>query len=163
MPVREILAKTIAFGVVFAAFLTAAILVLYGPKPYNDYLDTYGTGVDILGWILFGLAILVGLIGAVIILGVIRDARVRQREEALHVTARGGLPAPPPAWGMGDVGRPGSGVVAVSESRHGGGAPRLMSFSMSTWDAPLLVVGLLLWTAVFVFFFAPTCGGTGCP
>jgi hypothetical protein len=163
MPVREILAKTIAFGVVFAALLTGAILVLYGQRPYNDYLDTFGTNFNFLGWILFGFAILVGLIGAAIILRIIRDARIRQREAALHVTPRGGLPAPPPAWGMGDIGRPGSGVVSVAKHPSGGGSPRLVGFYTPTWDAPLLIAGLLLWTAIFVLLFAPTCGGTGCP
>jgi hypothetical protein len=157
MPVREIVTKTIAFGVVTAALLATASLMLYGPKPANDYLDT----VLDLGWVVFGFAVLVGVIGAVIILGIIRDARARQREESLRVTPRGVPPALPPAWGMGDIGRPGSGVVAVSEhraggsaARSGGGSPRLVSFSLPTWDASLLVVGLLIWTAVFVIFFA---------
>lgn len=158
MPVREIVTKTVAFVVVTAALLTGAVLVLYGPKAADDYLDT----ALYLGWILLGFAVLVGLVGAAIILGIIRDARVRMRENALHITPRGGPPQPPPAWGMGDVGRPGSGVVAVSDHPLGGGSPRLVSFSVPAWDASLLLVGLLLWTVIFVFFFAPHCGGTGC-
>ena len=150
MPVRELLSKSIAFGVVVAALLAGALLVLYGPKPYNDYLDT----VIGLGWIMLGFAVLVFLVGAVIILGIFRDAQRRRREEALHITPRQGPPAPPPAWGMGDVGRPGSGVVTVGDHPLGGGSPRLVGFSVSHLDAPILIVGLLIWTAVFVFFFA---------
>ncbi|HXZ99860.1 MAG TPA: hypothetical protein VEK76_05870 [Candidatus Binatia bacterium] len=156
MPIREIATKTIAFVVVFAALLTGGILVLYGNHAYNDYLN------GVLGWILVALAVATGLAGAGIILGIVRDARQRLGEEALHITPRGAPPAPPPAWGMGDVGRPGSGVVAVSEHPRGGGSPRLVSYSVPSWDAVLLIVGLLAWTAIFVFFFAPHCGGTGC-
>jgi len=47
------------------------------------------------------------------------------------------------AWGMGEEARPGS------------GAPRRVGFSARRLDAALLVAGLLIWTAVFVLFFAP--------
>jgi len=56
-------------------------------------------------------------------------------------------PAPspelPPAWGMGGEARPGS------------GSPRRVGFSVSSLDAVLVVAGLLIWTAVFLVFFAP--------
>jgi len=81
-----------------------------------------------------------------IIGGIIADARVRQREQRLHVTPRPGPAGPPPAWGMGDVGRPpserGGGTGA------GGGGPRLMSVAVSSIDGPLLVGFLLIWTLV---------------
>jgi hypothetical protein len=161
MPVREIVTKTIALVVVFGALLTGGLLMIYGPKPANDYLDT----VFELGWVVFGIAIAVGAVGVFIILGIIRDARIRQREAMLQITQRMTPPAPPPPWGMGDIGRPGSGVVALSEHPRGGraqGSPRVMSFTLPTWDAPLLIVGLLLWTGVFVYFFAQHCGGAAC-
>lgn len=160
MPVREIVTKSIALLVVFGALLTGGLLMIYGPKPANDYLDT----VFGLGWVVFSIAIVVGAVGAFIILGIIRDARIRQREASLHITPRVTPPSPPPAWGMGDIGRPGSGVVSVSqpEAGRGGGAPRLMSFSLPTWDAPLLITGLIIWTGVFVYFFALHCGGAAC-
>jgi hypothetical protein len=53
------------------------------------------------------------------------------------------VPSPPPAWGMGDDARPGS------------GSPRRVGVSIPHVDAVLTVLALLIWTAVFVFFFAP--------
>jgi hypothetical protein len=162
MPVREIVTKTIALVVVFGALLAGGLLMIYGPKPANDYLDT----VFGLGWVVFGIAIVVGAVGVFIILGIIRDARIRQREEMLQITPRVTPPSPPPAWGMGDIGRPGSGVVSLSSHDGGagqpGGAPRLVSFALPSWDAPVLIAGLLLWTGIFVYFFAQHCGGAAC-
>ncbi len=162
MPVREIVTKSIALLVVFGALLTGGLLMIYGPKPENDYLDT----VFGLGWVLFAIALVVGAVGAFIILGIIRDARIRQREEMLRVTPRITPASPPPAWGMGDIGRPGSGVVSVSQhdagGGHPGGSPHMVSFALPTWDAPVLIAGLLIWTGVFVYFFALHCGGAAC-
>ena len=73
-------------------------------------------------------------------------------------TARGtserryGTPEPPyPAWGMEETGD----GVAVSEPRPGGGAPRRVHFSVPAWDAVVVLVALLVWTGIFVYFFAP--------
>ena len=151
MPVREIVSKTIAFGLVTAALAAGGFLVLYGPHAYNDYLNTA------LGLLLILVALLTGGVGLLIIVGIIAEGRRRQKETALHITPRAGPPAPPPAWGMGDIGRPGSGIVSVGETHRGGGAPRLMSFSISNTDVPILLVGLLLWTVVALILFSPHC------
>jgi hypothetical protein len=92
-----------------------------------------------------------------VIVGVILDARAREREERLHVTPRTGPPAPPPAWGMGDIGRPGAGggVAHVSESPRGGGSVRLMSVTVRNWDGPLLIGALMVWTVVALLIAAP--------
>jgi hypothetical protein len=151
MPIREIAAKTIAFGVVTASLAVGGILVLYGDHAYNDYLNT------VLGWTMLALAALTGGIGTLIIVGIIVEGRRRQREAALRITPRSGPPAPPPAWGMGDIGRPGSGVVSVGDSHGGGGGPRLMSYAISNLDAAVLVVGLLIWTIIALVLFSPHC------
>jgi hypothetical protein len=39
---------------------------------------------------------------------------------------------------------------------QGRGAPRLMKVRASNIDGVLLIVGLLLWTAIMLVFFAPT-------
>ncbi|MGP8160890.1 MAG: hypothetical protein ACLQGJ_06670 [Candidatus Dormibacteria bacterium] len=62
-------------------------------------------------------------------------------EEA--VPPRGNPPALS-AWGMGENAPP-----------RGGGQPRRVGFSVSHLDAALLVAALLIWTAFFVYFFAP--------
>ena len=54
-----------------------------------------------------------------------------------------------PAWGMGD-----ESVVLVDGRPRGGGAPLPVGFSVSGVDAAILVAVLLIWTALFVFFFA---------
>ncbi|MHB8717735.1 MAG: hypothetical protein ACYDAC_02430 [Candidatus Dormibacteria bacterium] len=150
MPVRELAGKTFVFGLVAISLIIGGVLVLLGPHAYNDYLNV-ALGVIM---ILIGLA--AGGFGAAVIAGIILDARARERESALHVTPRTGPPAPPPAWGMGDIGRPGAGNVAhVSEVRRGGGSVRVMTVALRNWDAPL-VIGLLLgWTVVALILFAP--------
>ncbi|MGD0447372.1 MAG: hypothetical protein ABSB36_01975 [Candidatus Dormibacteria bacterium] len=66
-------------------------------------------------------------------------------------------PTPPvtagsiPAWGMGDDR---SGAVPVDGRPRGGGSPRPVGFSVSGLDAAILVAVLLIWTALFVYFFA---------
>ncbi len=62
-----------------------------------------------------------------------------------------------PAWGMGEAGEPGGGVVTVGDRPRAGGSPRPVGFSVSHLDVPLIIVGLLLWTAVLLIFFAPHC------
>lgn len=56
-----------------------------------------------------------------------------------------------PAWGMGDDR---SGAVPVEGAPRGGGSPRPVGFSVSGLDAVILVAVLLIWTELFVFFFA---------
>ena len=53
------------------------------------------------------------------------------------------VPPPRPAWGMGDDARPGS------------GSPRRVGVSVPHLDAVVVVAALLIWTAVFLVFFAP--------
>jgi hypothetical protein len=151
MPLREIIGKTIWFGLVTIALAVGGILVLIGSHAYNDYLN------GILGWGLILLALATGGYGAFAIAAILYDARLRQQEEEVHITPRGAPPAPPPPWGMGDVGRPGGGsVVHISEAPRGGGAPRLMSVTVNNIDGAVFVVGLLALTFLTLVFFAPT-------
>jgi hypothetical protein len=150
MSFREIAGKVIGFGLTAIALIGGGILVLIGPHAYNDYLNV-ALGVIL---ILFGLA--AGGFGTMVIAGVILDERARLREERLHVTPRSGPPAPPPAWGMGDIGRPGAGGVAhVGEPPRGGGTVSLVSVVARNWDGPLLIVGLIAWTIVALLIAAP--------
>src|SRR5207302_2567995 len=151
MPVRELVGKTLGFGLTAAALITGGILVLVGSHAYNDYLN------GLLGWILILLGLGAGGLGTFLIAGIVYDARLRREEEQVHITPRGAPPAPPPPWGMGDVGRPG-GVVRVGDAavHRGGGSPRVMSVTVSNVDGALLIVGLLTWTVLTLVFFAPT-------
>ena len=150
MPVREIVGKTVAFGITALALFAGGVMVLLGPHAYNDYLN-FSLGAIL---ILFGLA--AGGFGTMVILGVILEARAVERERALHVTPRSGPPAPPPAWGMGDIGRPGGGDVAhVGDAPQGGGSVRMMSVALHSWDGPLLVSALIVWTVVALIIAAP--------
>jgi hypothetical protein len=150
MSFREIASKLVGFGLTAIALIGGGILVLIGPHAYNDYLNV-ALGVIL---ILFGLG--AGGFGTMVIAGVVLDERARVREERLHVTPRSGPPAPPPPWGMGDIGRPGAGGVAhVGESPRGGGAVSLVSVVTRNWDAPLLIAALITWTIVALLIAAP--------
>ena len=149
MPLREIIGKSIAFGLVTLACVAGGVFAYYGPHPYNDYVNTY------LGPVMFILAAGIAFLGTVMILGIIADARERQREQELHVTPRPGPLGPPPPWGMGDVGRPGSGVVKMGEHPRGGGGPRVMSVRLTNVDAPLLIGFLVIWTIGMLVWLAP--------
>lgn len=150
MPLREIIGKTIGFGLVAAALLVGGVLVLLGSHAYNDYLN------GILGWGLIGLGLVTGAYGAFAIGGILYDARLRAKEAQVHVTPRGAPPAPPPPWGMSDIGRPGGVSHFTDVSAHrGGGAPRVMAVHVSNFDGPMLIVGLLAWTIITLVFFAP--------
>lgn len=150
MPVRELAGKTLGFGLTALALIAGGILVLLGPHAYNDYFNIP------IGIILILIGLAAGGIGVSVILGVIVDARARERESRLQVTPRSGPPAPPPAWGMGDIGRPGAGNVAhVSEVRRGGGGVRVMHVALRSWDGPLFIGFLVAWTVVTLIFFAP--------
>jgi hypothetical protein len=150
MPVREIAGKTIGFGLVAVALIAGGILDLVGGHVYNDYLNA-ATGIIL---ILMGLA--TGGLGTFLIVGILYEDRLRRREEQVHVTPRGSPPAPPPPWGMADVGKP-PGVMRVGDAAaaHGGGSPRVMSVMVSNLDAPMLIVGLLAWTILALVLFAP--------
>jgi hypothetical protein len=150
MPFRELAGKLVGFGLTAAALIAGGVLVLVGPHAYNDYLNV-ALGVIL---ILFGLG--AGGFGTIVIGGVILDARAREREERLHVTPRTGPAAPPPPWGMGDIGRPGSGGVAnVGDGPRGGGSVRVMSVSVRNLDGPLLIGALITWTVLALILFAP--------
>ncbi len=149
MPFRELAGKVIGFGITALALIAGGLLVLFGPHAYNDYLNV---ALAVL-LILMGLA--AGGFGTMVILGVLLDQRAREREERLHVTPRSGPPAPPPAWGMGDIGRPGGGVAQVSEGPRGGGSVRVMGVTARTWDGPLLIAVLIVWTVVALLIAAP--------
>ena len=73
------------------------------------------------------------------------------RDEASPSPPRQVVP-PPPAWGMGDGPPAGTGVMA--DGRRGGGGPRPVGFRATALDAAVLVAVLLIWTALFVLFFA---------
>jgi hypothetical protein len=149
MPFRELVGKTVGFGLTAAALAVGGILVLIGSHAYNDYFNI------ILGWGLIGFAVITGGYGAFAVAAIIYDDKLRREEEQIHVSPRDAPPAPPPPWGMGDIGRPGGGVVQVSAHR-GGGSPRVMSVRVSSIDGLLLVTGLLAWTILTLVFFAPT-------
>jgi hypothetical protein len=148
MPLREIIGKSIGFGLVSAACVGGGFLVFYGPHAYNDYFNTP------LALLLILLGLGVGGLGTFLIVGIIVDARLRQREAELHITPRPGPLAPPPPWGMADVGRPGAGTVRDSQPR-GGGGPRVMSVALSNLDAPILIAVLVIWTIGFCIWLAP--------
>ena len=120
MSFRELAGKVLGFGITAIALIAGGLLVLLGPHAYNDYLNVA------LGVLLILLGLGAGGFGTMVILGVVLDDRARQREERLHVTPRSGPPAPPPAWGMGDIGRPGAGggVAHVGDGPRGGGVVR---------------------------------------
>jgi hypothetical protein len=150
MPVREIVGKTLGFGLVALALIAGGILDLVGGHVYNDYLNAA------LGIILILMGLATGGLGTFLIVGILYEERLRRQEEQVHITPRGAPPAPPPPWGMADVGKP-PGVMRVGEAAtaHGGGSPRVMSVVVSNLDAPMLIVGLLAWTILALVLFAP--------
>jgi hypothetical protein len=150
MPVREIVGKTLGFGLVALALIAGGVLDLVGGHVYNDYLNAA------LGIILILMGLAAGGLGTFLIVGILYEERLRRREEQVHITPRGSPPAPPPPWGMADVGKP-PGVMRVGDAAtaHGGGSPRVMSVVVSNLDAPMLIVGLLAWTILTLVLFAP--------
>ena len=150
MPVREIVGKTLGFGLVALALIAGGILDLVGGHVYNDYLNAA------LGIILILMGLAAGGLGTFLIVGILYEERLRRQEEQVHITPRGAPPAPPPPWGMADVGKP-PGVMRVGEAAtaQGGGSPRVMSVVVSNLDAPMLIVGLLAWTILALVLFAP--------
>ena len=150
MPVREITGKSLAFLLSGAAIIAGGVLVFYGPHAYNDYFNAAFAGLLILtGLSVWGF-------GTLTVLGIATQARRRAREEHVHVTPRPGPLGPPPAWGMGDIGRPGAGIKEVGGAAPtGGGGPRLMSVRVSNLDGPLVIGLLLLWTVGMLIWLAP--------
>jgi len=138
MPVREIIGKSIGFGIVSLSCILGAVLVFYGPHAYNDYFNVP------LGLVLALFGVGTGAAGVLIIGGIIADAKVQRKEDQLQITPRQGPAGPPPPWGMGDVGRP----PAERGGGAAGGSPRLMSVAVSNIDGPLIIGFLLVWTVV---------------
>ncbi|TMC51121.1 MAG: hypothetical protein E6J14_01410 [Chloroflexi bacterium] len=153
MPLREIIAKSVGFGLTAATSVIGGILLLIYPHAYNDYVQFW------LALFLIVLGVGIGGVGGLLVFGIIADARLQEREEQIHVTPRPGPYAPPPPWGMADVGRPDrGGVVRVGEPEarpRGGGGPRVMSVAVNNIDAPLLIGALVVWTIVFLIWLAP--------
>lgn len=150
MITREIVGKSFAFLLMGAAIIAGGVLTFYGPRAYNDYFnDAFAAFL-----VLAGLGVLA--FGAITVLGIIARDRQRAAEHAVHVTPRPGPLGPPPAWGMGDIGRPGAGVTEVGAGHGGGGGgPRLMRVRVSNLDAPVAIAFLLIWTVVFLIWLAP--------
>src|ERR1022692_1882292 len=151
MPIREIVGKTVGFGLVAAALIVGGILDLLGGHVYNDYLNTA------LGIILILMGLATGGLGTALIAGILYEEKLHRQDEQVHITPRGTPLAPPPPWGMADVGKP-PGVMRVGDaatSSGGGGSPRVMAVVVSNLDAPMLIVGLLAWTILTLVLFAP--------
>ena len=156
MPLREIIGKATGFGLVSLACIAGGFFAYYGPRQYNDYVNIY------LPWVLWLAGLGVGGLGVLLIAGIISAARRRRREEQLHVAPRPGPLGPPPPWGMGDVGRPGSGVAKMSEHRGlGGGGPRVVRVKLSNIDAPVIIGALIVWTVGMLIWLAPRLAATG--
>lgn len=147
MPIKEIVGKTIGFGVVSLSLIAGAVLAYVGPHAYNDYLNT----AMALMLLLMGLG--TGGMGTLIIGGIIYDARLARKEAEVHVTPRDGPPDLPPAWGMGDIGRPGAGGTPAAGGA--GGGTRVMSVAVSNWDVPVVIGALFVWTLIGLLLFAP--------
>lgn len=147
MPARELIGKVLAFGIAAAAFFVCGALVLVGQHASNDYVNGF------LGITLIALGLLTGGFGVVSVAAMLYERRQEQQESQLHITPRDGEPGPPPAWGMGDVGRPS--VTVVGDTAVGKGGSKVMSVAVSNLDAPIFVVGLLAWTLIALILFAP--------
>jgi len=151
VPLREIIGKATAFGLVSLACIGGGFFAFYGSRQYNDYVSIY------LPWFLWIVGVGIGGLGALLVLGIVADAKRKQREDSLHITPRPGPLGPPPPWGMGDVGRPGSGVVKMGEHPWpaGGGMVRVVTARASSLDAFLLVGIALVWTLGMLIWLAP--------
>ena len=76
MPVREIVGKTVGFGLVAAALIVGGILDLLGGHVYNDYLNTA------LGIILILMGLATGGLGTFLIVGILYEEQLRRQDEA---------------------------------------------------------------------------------
>jgi hypothetical protein len=145
VPLRELIGKVLAFGVCAAGFIVCGFLVLTGAHAADDYLN------PVLGGTLLGLGVITAGFGVLSVAGIIIEERTRRSDEALHITPRAGEPGPPPAWGMGNVGR----VEVGTDTPSSKGSTRVMSVAVSNLDAPIIVAFLLAWTLVALLLFAP--------
>jgi len=145
VPPREVIGKVLAFGISAGLFIVCGILVLTGAHAADDYLNT------VLGGTLLGLGAITAGFGVLSVAGIIYEERAKRAEASLHITPRAGEPAPPPAWGMGDVGR----VEVGTDAPPGKGGTRVMSVAVNNLDAPLIVTFLLAWTLVALLLFSP--------
>src|ERR1035437_6218872 len=132
MPIREIVGKTVGFGLVAAALIVGGILDLLGGHVYNDYLNTA------LGIILIAMGLATGGLGTVLIAGILYEEKLRRQDEQVHITPRGTPLAPPPPWGMADACQTPGAVRAgdAPTSSGGGGWPRGGAGGVSVRDAP---------------------------
>src|SRR6266581_3659758 len=72
MPLRELVGKTLGFGITAAALVAGGILVLVGSHAYNDYLN------GLLGWLLIALGVATAGLGVFLIGGIFYDAKLRR-------------------------------------------------------------------------------------
>jgi hypothetical protein len=145
VPLRELIGKVLAFGISAGLFVVCGFLVLTGAHAADDYLN------KVLGLTLLGLGAITAGFGVLSIGGIIYEERAKRAETALRVTPRAGEPGPPPAWGMGNVGR----VEVGTDAAPGKGGTRVMSVAVNNLDAPLMVTFLLAWTLVALLLFSP--------
>jgi hypothetical protein len=145
VPLREVIGKFLAFGISAGLFIVCGFLVLTGAHAADDYLN------KVLGFTLLGLGAITAGFGVLSVAGIIYEERAKRAEHALHVTPRAGEPAPPPAWGMGNVGR----VVVGTDETPGKGGAKVMSVAVNNLDAPLIVAFLFAWTLVALLLFSP--------
>ena len=94
MPIREIVGKTLGFGLVALALIAGGILDLLGGHVYNDYLNTA------LGIILILMGLGTGALGTFLIIGILYEEKLSRQDEQVHVTPRGTPLAPPPKKGL---------------------------------------------------------------
>jgi hypothetical protein len=145
--VSKLIGKAIAIAVVAVATAWSGVVVLLGPHAYNDYLNVpLGLGLIAMGVLFAGYGLLV--IG-----GDLADQRNANAKARLHLTPRAGDYTVPPAWGMGQVGRPDTKMMVTEPGGKGG--VKVMSVKASNVDAVIFVVGLLIWTAAALYWFAP--------
>ena len=148
MPGREIISKIAAFAIAAAACIAGGVLALYGPHAYNDYFNA------VLGLALIAIGLAVGGLGTLLLLGIVAELRREQKQHEVHIAPRDGKPGPPPAWGMGPIGRVDMADETVNNI-HAAMSARVVGVNVRNWDAPLLIVGLLIWTAVFTIWLSP--------
>lgn len=149
MRARELVGTTAALALVVAASVTTGILLLLGVVARGNQVDAFW------GWALIGVGAVVALAGVGLAVSV--SVRAARREDARGDTDSASSGTAIPDWGMGDRGEAAGRVVTVGERTGGGGSPRPVGFSVSHLDVPLVIVGLLLWTALFLVLFAPYC------
>jgi hypothetical protein len=146
MSLREKIGKLFSILVVAVVSIVAGAIVLAGTHAGNDYLN------GALGWGLIGIGVIAAGVGAFLFIWMTLESRAIKAGQRVHLTPRDGEPAPPPAWNMSEVGKPGSGVVNVDRMTgvrmSGRGSVRTVGLSANQWDVPLVIGALILWTVV---------------